>query len=190
MSRKKQLFEAKKVLRDQAAKREKSMLKHLSQALRPDGSMDCEQHERLLAEWHAKYPDNPADLLAKNNTGSVLNVLDADLYSSYSAGNVGNHRTRKRGITWTEEGRSYVPTSQKEQTQIDPSLVAEGGLSIVSRDISRWEMKEANISLKKGSMVMIVSGEYDYHDKVCVSVMCDGQVFAGVPGKTLRPMKE
>jgi hypothetical protein len=191
MSRKKQLLAAKKLLQEKANLREKELVQHLSQAVCPDGSMDYEKHDVLLAEWNAKHADDPMKSLGKGTVGgSSKDIHDHDLYVAYSAKNDGRNKRKKCGVVWTEEGQSYIPTSENTHTHVDPSLASEGVLSTISRDISRWEMKDANISLKRGAMIMIISEEYEHRDKACVTVMCDGRVFGGVPIKVLRPMSE
>ena len=191
MSRKKQLSQVKKQLQEKADLREKELLQHLSQALQPDGGTDWEKHNVLLEEWNAKHADDPIKSLGKDvGASQCKDVRDPGLYGAYSDKNMGRNKRKKRGITWTEEGQSYIPSPERTQLLVDSDLAAEGMLSTISRSISRWEMKDANISLKRGSMVMIVSGEYEHRDKLCVTVMCDGRVFGGVPAKALRPMKE
>jgi hypothetical protein len=48
----------------------------------------------------------------------------------------------------------------------------------------------AEISLKRGSVVMPVSDPYVHNEKKCVTVMAGPNIFAGVPVATLRPVAD
>jgi len=190
MSRKKQLLQAKRQMQEKAHEREQARLRHLAQAERPEGGIDWEKRNELQQEWNTKHADDSVYLGKVIGPNQCKDVQDYDLYATYRSQNNGRHRRKKRGVVWTEEGQSYTPTSKDTCIAIDPTISSEGVLSTVSRSISRWEMKGAQASIKRGALVMVVSEEYEHQTKACVTVMCDGRVFAGVPLKALRPMSE
>jgi hypothetical protein len=181
ITRTKQLTQVKQQLRDEAERAKKEREEFMKKALTPDGQWDLELREELEAEWEAqKGDDAPFSSVGRKRSweNKQKDIRDPDLYSAYVTQNEGF--TKKNGIMWTQSGRDYAAVSQNACTQIDPSIAAEGMLSTVSRDIS----------IRRGAMVMIVSGEYEYREKSCVTVMCEGQVFGGVPAKALRPISD
>ena len=113
-------------------------------------------------------------------------IKDPDLYAENKKA---NFKKRKGIYEWAEGGRLLAREQRvSKKKNMDSPVAAQGSLATVCRDISRWEMKNAEISLKRGSVVMPVSDPYVHNEKKCVTVMAGPNIFAGVPVATLRPV--
>ena len=113
-------------------------------------------------------------------------IKDPDLYAENKKA---NFRKRKGIYEWADGGRLLAREQRvSKKKNMDSPVAAQGSLATVCRNISRWEMKNAEISLKRGSVVMPVSDPYVHNEKKCVTVMAGPNIFAGVPVATLRPV--
>ena len=105
--------------------------------------------------------------------------------------NMPNRNNRGRAqIQWASPEARYEQRDRKKKTT-QLAQVEEVGLMRAHRELSRWEIIDANRGIRRGEIMMVISETYEgYNNKPVVDVMIGADVFKGVPAKALRSAGE